>query len=395
LSVLKGIRILDLSRFQACPICGMILGDLGAEVIRVEEPEGAPDRTWGQCGPDGETLLYKVVGRNKKCITLSLGAPEGRKLFYELVKLSDVVLHNYTQGSPQADYLTYEKLRGVKESIIVVALSGYGQYGPDAQKPCFDGVAQARGGSMVLNGFSDEPPIKTGIPYIDVSAGLFATIAVLAALYHRDKKGEGQAIDVSLFDTATFITQSVGTLLLYELSGEVRKNIGNRGFHSYNTCQKAKDGWVVLSVATNSIWRRFAKLIGRPDMAEDPRLSDDTKRFHNAYLIDEVVSSWVAARTVEEVTSACEKARVPCGPLQTVDKLLTDVQVLAREMVVPIDYPQIGRVHVPGIPFKLSRTPGKIRTPSPALGEHNEEVYGGLLHLSGEEILQLKAKKII
>ncbi len=395
MGALDGIRVLDLSRFQACPICGMILGDLGAEVIRIEEPEGAPDRTWGQCGPDGETLLFKVVGRNKKSITLRINNPEGREIFQELVKRSDIILHNYTPGAPIAKEVNYEHLKDINNSIIVAALSGYGQYGPDAEKPGFDGVAQARAGSMMLNGFPGDPPIKTGLPFIDVGTGLFTAVAVLTALYHRHETGKGQSIDVSLFDTAAFFTQSVGALLLYELYGEARKQIGNRGFHSYNTCLQAKDGWVVLSVVTNSIWRRFARKIGRPEMADDPRFGSDMDRFHKAHLIDEVVKEWVAARTVDEVIKECEEARVPCGPVQTVNRLLTDPQALARDMALPLDYPGLGQLHVPGIPMKMSLTPGCIQSPSPKLGEHNEEVYGGLLGLSPEKVSELKAKGVV
>jgi len=395
LGALDGIRVLDLSRFQACPLCGMILGDLGAEVIRLEEPEGAPDRTWGQCGPDGENLLFKVVGRNKKSITLRINSPEGREVFRELVKRSDIILHNYTPGAPIAQEVSYEHLKEINASIIVAALSGYGQYGPDAEKPGFDGVAQARAGSMIFTGFPGDDPIKTGMPFIDVGTGLFTTVAILTALYHRDKTGQGQAIDVSLFDTAAFFTQSVGALLLYEANGEIRKQIGNRGFHSYNTCLPARDGWVVLSVVTNSIWRRFVKKIGRPELATDPRFGSDTDRFHNFQLIDAEIKGWIAARTVSEVMKACEESRVPCGPVQEVDALLKDPQVLAREMVVPLDYPGLGRVHVPGIPMKMSLTPGSIQGPSPQLGEHNEEVYGDLLGFSPEKVAELKAGGII
>jgi len=368
----------------------MLLADLGAEVIRVEEPGGAADRAWGQCGPDGESLLFKVVARNKKSITLKLNSPQGKELFEELVKRSDVVLHNYTPGAPVGKELSYERLKEINPSIIVAALSGYGQDGPDAERPCFDGVAQARSGGMVLTGFPEYPPIKTGMAYIDIGTGLLAMIGVLTALHHRDKTGKGQAVDVCLFDTATFMTQAMGALLLYHFYGEIRQHIGNRGFHSYNTCLRAKNGWVVLSVVTNSIWKRFVQRIGKPEMADDPRFGSDMDRFHNANAIDEVVRQWVSERTVEDVVQLCEAARVPCGPLQTVDQLLGDQQVLAREMVQQIDYGVLGKLPVPGTPIKMSETPGSIKTPSPTLGEHNEEIYGGLLGMNSDRLAQLK-----
>ena len=390
MNALDGIRVLDLSRFQACPLCGMLLGDLGAEVIRVEEPGGAPDRAWGQCGPDGESLLFKVVARNKKSITLKLNSPHGREVLRELVKRSDVVLHNYTPGAPIGKEVNYESLKQINPSIIVAALSGYGQDGPDAERPCFDGVAQARSGGMVLTGFPEYPPIKTGMAYIDIGTGLLAAIGVLTALHHREKTGKGQAVDVCLFDTATFMTQAMGALLLYHFYGEIRQQIGNRGFHSYNTCLQAKDGWLVLSVVTNSIWKRFVEKIGRPEMANDPRYGSDMDRFQNYESIDSVVKEWVATRTVDEVARLCEQARVPCGPLHTVDQLLDDRQVLARQMVQQFDYGALGKLPIPGTPIKMSETPGTIKTPSPRVGEHNEEVYGDLLGISGEKLVQLQ-----
>ena len=395
MDALEGIRVLDLSRFQACPLCGMLLGDMGAEVIRIEEPGGAADRSWGQCGPDGESLLFKVIGRNKKSITLKHNSPEGSNVFHELVKRSDVVLHNYTPGSPAGKELSYKSLSKVNGSIIVAALSGYGQDGPDAERPCFDGVAQSRSGSMVITGFPGDPPIKTGIAYVDIGTGLLATIGVLTALHHREKTGKGQAVDISLFDTANFMTQAMGALLLYHFYGEVRKQIGNRGFHSYNTCLKAKDGWVVLSVVTNSIWKRFVDKIGRPEMATEPGYQSDMERFRNAEPIDAVVREWVSARSVKEVIRLLEEARVPCGPLQTVDQLLADPQSLARGMVQQFDYGTLGRLPVPGTPIKLSLTPGRIRTPSPKVGEHNREVYGELLGLSESRLGSLKLQGII
>ena len=394
MSPLKGIRVLDLSRFQASPLCGMVLADMGAEVVRIESPEGAPDRNWGQLGPDGETLLFKIVGRNKKGITLNQETPEGKSIFLELVRHSDVVLHNFTPGAPMAKEINYDRLKEVKASIIVAAVSGYGQTGPDAENPCFDGVAQARAGSMVMNGFPGDPICKTGLPYIDITSGLCAAIGVLLALYHREKTGRGQAIDVSLFDTAFFATQSVGTLLLYQLSGEIRKHIGNRGFHSFNGCFKTKDGSVQISTATNSIWKRFMRAIDRADMIGDPRFKNDMDRFYKADLIDSIIKGWFEERTTEEVMNLLQKARGPCGAVKTVDQLITDPQVKAREMVKFIDYPGIGETPVPGIPIKLSLTPGNIHSPSPKLGEHNQEIYGGLLGFSSEKLSLLKKERI-
>ncbi len=391
MGVLTGIRVLDLSRFQSGPVAGMLLGDMGAEVIRIEEPEGAPDRSWGLLGPDGETLSYKIVGRNRKGITLRVNKPEGQKIFGELVKKSDVILHNSTPGTSMANELEYERLKKINGSIIVAAISGFGQDGPDAERVCFDHIAQAMSGAMMLTGFPGDPPLKTTVTYNDLGAGTYAALGIVMALYHRERTGKGQFIDVSLFDMAFFATQCMGALLLYKVYGEVRRQVGNRGFHSYLGCFKAKDGWIFLSGTTNPIWKRLMRAIGREDMAKDPRFSkNDMVRFDQADQIDQVIKEWVAPRTVAEVIHVLQEARVPCGVVNTVDKLEDDPQVAARKMIVDMEYPGLGHIPIPGMPVKLSLTPGEIRSRAPEIGEHNEEIYCNLLGFSQEELSRLK-----
>lgn len=396
MSPLKGIRVLDLSRFQSGPVCGMLLGDMGAEVIRVEEPEGAGDRSWGLLGPDGETLSYKIVGRSRKGITLRLNTEEGIEIFRELAKRCDVVLHNFTPGTKLAEELSYDQLREINPRVIVAAVSGFGQNGPDAKLVCFDHNAQARSGGMILTGFPGDPPLKTTITYNDIGAGQCAALGILLALYHREKTGLGQAIDVSLFDMAVFATQCMGALLLYHVYGEIRKQVANRGFHSYIGVFEAKDGWVLITGTTNPIWKRLTRAIGREDMASDPRFAEnDMVRFDNADLIDEVLRKWVEQRTADEVLNILQEARVPCARVNTVGKLLGDPQVEAREMVKYIDYAGVGKLPVPGVPIKLSLTPGSISAPAPKVGEHNEEIYCGLLGFNSEKLSKLKQEGII
>jgi crotonobetainyl-CoA:carnitine CoA-transferase CaiB-like acyl-CoA transferase len=396
MSVLKGIRVLDLSRFQSGPVCGMILGDMGAEVIRIEEPEGGPDRSWGLLGPDKEALSFKIVGRNRKAITLRIERPEGLKIFNALVKKSDVVLHNFTPGAPIAEQLSYERLKEINSGIIVAAISGFGHNGPDSKLVCFDHIAQARSGAMILNGFPGDPPLKTTVTYNDQGAGTYAALGIVMALYHRERTGKGQFIDISLFDTAFFATQCTGSLLLYKVYGEIRTQVGNRGFHSYMGCFRAKDGWIFISGSTNPIWRRLARAIGREDMANDPKFNqNDMVRFDHADQIDQVIKEWVAPKTVDEVIQTLQKARVPCGVVNTIDKLENDPQVVAREMIVNVDYPGLGRLPLPGFPIKFSLTPGSVRSRAPRLGEHNEEIYGGLLGLTRQELDRLKEENVI
>jgi CoA:oxalate CoA-transferase len=373
----------------------MLLGDMGAEVIRIEEPEGGPDRSWGQLGPDGETLSFKITARNKRGITLRLNTERGKEIFNELVRKSDVVIHSFPPGTSVAETLKYDRLKEINSRIIVGALSGYGQNGPYAKQACFDATAQAGSGGMVVTGFPGDPPLKTSITYIDISTGQSTALGILLALYHREKTGLGQEVDVSLFDTAFFATQALGVLLLYHVYGELRTQVGNRGFHSYVSCLKAKDGWVMMAPATDPIWKRFVRAIGRADMASDIRFRSDMDRFRNAPLIDPIVGEWVAGRTVDEVTEALEKVKVPCSVVNTVDNLVNDPQVKAREMIMMLDHPGLGEIPLPGPYIKLSRSPGSIRSVAPGIGEHNEEIYGGLLGFGSEEFGQLKKEDII
>jgi crotonobetainyl-CoA:carnitine CoA-transferase CaiB-like acyl-CoA transferase len=374
----------------------MLLGDMGAEVIRIEEPEGAPDRSWGLLGPDGETLSYKIVGRSKKGITLRIDKEQGKKIFNELVKKSDVVLHNFTPGTSMADELDYARLKEINPAIIVAAISGFGQNGPDANLVCFDHIAQARSGGMLLTGFPGDPPLKTTVTHNDLGAGIYAALGIVMALYHRERTGKGQFIDVSLFDVATFATQCMGALLLYKVYGEIRKQVGNRGFHSYLGCFEAKDGWIFLSGTTNPIWKRLSKAIGREDMANDPKFNrNDMVRFDHADLIDQVIKEWVAQRTVAQVISVLQAARVPCGVVNTIDKLENDPQVAARDMILNVDYPGLGSIPLPGLPIKLSLTPGSISARAPEIGEHNKEIYCGLLGFSRKELIKLLEEDIV
>jgi CoA:oxalate CoA-transferase len=248
---------------------------------------------------------------------------------------------------------------------------------------------------MLVTGFPGDPPLKTGVTYIDIGTGQCCALGILLALYDREKTGLGQEIDVSLFDYAFFATQALGVLLLYQVYGELRTQVGNRGFHSYIGCLRAKDGWVTIAPATNHIWERFTKAIGRREMSKDPRFRNDMDRFRNADAIEPAVSEWVSQRTVEEVMSAMDEAKVPSSPVNMVDKLIDDPQVRARQMIVSLDHPELGELPLPGIPINLSRTPGEIRSRAPKVGENNKEVFMDLLGLSREEYERIKSENVI
>jgi crotonobetainyl-CoA:carnitine CoA-transferase CaiB-like acyl-CoA transferase len=373
----------------------MLLADAGAEVIRIEPPGGGEDRKWALTGPDGETLTFKILARNKKGITLALNSDRGNQLFKRLVRCCDIVLHNFAPGTRMADELDYSILSKINPRVIVATVSGYGLNGPKAKQVGLDYAIQAASGSMVLNGFPGGPPLKSTVPYIDCCTGTACAYGILLGLYHREKTGTGQNVDLSLFDIGCFTTQTLGTLLLNHVYNERRQRLANFGFSTYMSCLQAKDGMVMVVPSTDHIWARFAKALGREDLIADSRFKSDGDRWQHMDVLDAIVQKWAHKRTVSEIVETMRKARVACEAVRSSEQLMNDPQVAAREMVVWEDYPGLGRIPIPGLPIKLSDTPGRIMSPAPRLGEHNEVIYGGLLHLSLEEIKQLREERII
>lgn len=394
--VLEGIRVLDFSRYAAGPSGGMILADMGAEVIRVEPPGGADDRTLGPLAPNGQAIPYCLIfARNKRGITLNVRSEKGRELLHRLVKKTDVVMHNFTSGSPEAKILGYEALKAVNPTIIVLSLSGFGNSGPYTQRPCFDSIAQAISGAMSYNGFPGNPPARAAVAYVDLATGVYAALGIMFALYHKQSTGEGQAVDLALLDTAVSFVSSMGTAAEVKLLNFVRQPIGNYSFYTYANAFKTKDGWVMVNLIGEALWQRFIKLVGREELGTDPRFVGEMKRFENRELITDLVKPWMAERTSVEVVRSLEEARVPCGKVNNLAEMTVDPQVRAREMLVEVDYPGIGKVPLPGVVPKLSRSPGKIERRAPLVGEHNEEIYGGLLGLPGQQLSQLKREGAI
>jgi len=344
---------------------------------------------------------FRITGLSAgKNITLHLNTEEGAAILEELVQHSDVVIHNFVSGTALARKLNYDDLKRINPRIVVASITGYGQYGPYAERVCLDYVTQAKSGIMALTGFPGNPPTRTSASFVDFGTGVCAALGILLALYHREKTGIGQAIDVALFDIASFLSQSVGALLAAEVYGrEVSERIykrgGNFGWSSYMNCLEAKDGWVMITPTSDGLWQRFVKAIGGDELATDPRFKTDRARGENAALIDRIVKEWVAQRTVDEVVNTLQGAGVPCEPVNTMYQLLDDPQIKAREMIVYADHPELGRIPLPGTPIKLSLTSGRIGALSPKLGEHNEEIYGKLLGFNSEKLSQLKQRGII
>jgi CoA:oxalate CoA-transferase len=393
---LEGIRVLDLASYIAGPYCCMLLADHGAEVVRAEPPGGKVDRETGPFSPDGQPITYGlVIQRNKKNITLNLRSERGQKLLEELVKTMDVVVHNYPQGTEEAECLTYDRLSAINPAVVVAAVSGFGQNGPYAERLCFDGVAQAMSGAMSITGYPGTPPLKAGVPYMDFNTAARTALGVMLALFERKTSGQGQLVDVALFDVAFSMIAAMGCAAEYKLLGEIRKPVGNCAFYAYIGSCPAKDGYVSINIVGNGMWRRMCKVIGRADLVGDPRFKDNLKRYRNYQAIDAILDEWCRKKTVAEVLEILEKARIASGPVNDIPAALKMEQVAARQMLVELDQPGAGKVPVPGVSIKLSRTPGRIEKRASFVGEDNEAVYCGFLGYSKEDLLKFKEEKAI
>jgi CoA:oxalate CoA-transferase len=392
--VLEDIRVLDLSRFISGPYCAQVLADMGAEVIRIEKVGGGDDRFLGPFTPDGQSMGVLTYSRNKKGVTLNIRSEQGRELLLRLVGVSDVILENFTPGYMDSLGLGYEKLRQVNPGIIYASISAYGRTGPYASRGGFDQIIQGMSGMMNVTGHPGAPPTKAGVSVVDYGAALYAVVGILLALRHRDRTGEGQLVDVSLLDTAISFMETI--FAEYMVLGVVRPQIGNRRPYSAPTdTYRAKDGYVSISISTEGLWRRFAGVIGREDLLEDPRFKGNANRAINQQYLNELAAGWVAQRTVAEIERTLEEAHIPCGRVQTITEVAHDPQLKAREMIVDVDHPGSGKVPLPGIVIKMSQSPGGIRSPAPRAGQHNDEVYTGLLGLSRDELRELQEKGVI
>ena len=394
--LLAGIRVLDLGRFVSGPFCGMLLADLGAEVIRVERSDGEEDRFHGLLSPSGDNYLFINRNRNKKAITLNFARNDkARKILNELVKHSDVVIENFSLEAAKTMGITYDNFKKIKPDIIYARASAFGLNGPYSHRLGFNETIDAMAGIMAISGFAG-PPCRDQVPWIDYGTASLAAVGVLAALYHRQNTGQGQMIDTALLRTA--LSYMAPYLAEWETGKKLRKQTGNRApWMGPNDTYKTKDGkWVVLSILTNPIWRRFCRFISREDLATDPRFHNDMSRWEHRNIIDPVVKEWVASQTAEEVTAAAEKIPIPCSICYSQTEVAHDPQVKAEEILTQLPFTdENGEVLVTNPPLRMSETPLTIERSFPAIGEHNEEIYCGLLGYSHEDLDKLKEEAVI
>lgn len=398
---LQGVRVLELGSLIAGPFATRILADLGAEVIKVEPPgQGDPLRTWGLPSHAGPSLWHLVQSRNKKSVTIDLRRPEGQALVRRLAREVDVVVENFRPGRLEAWGLGYDDLRRVNPDIVMVRISGFGQTGPYREDAGFGNVAESMGGLRYITGYPDRPPVRVGVSLGDSVAALYAVIGALAGLLRREREGQSERpapemVDVALYEAVFSLTEAI--LPEYAVYGQVRERYGNDLFSAAPSgVYETRDGrWMAIGANADPIFRRFAAVIGRPELADDPRFRDNPSRVRHHAELDAIIREWVAGQDAGPLWEALRRAGVPAGPVYSIADIVEDTQYRARGMLVNPGDPREPELLMPGIVPRFHDAPGRVRWAGPELGQHNEEVFVGLLGLRPDEVEDLRRKGVI
>lgn len=392
---LDGIRILDLSRVLAGPFCTQLLGDLGAEVIKIEQPgKGDDTRQWGPPWFHGESAYYLSCNRNKKSVTVNLQEEAGRDLIRKLATHCDVLVENFKTGAMAKWGLDYSSLREINPRLIYCAITGYGQTGPLAARPGYDFIIQAQGGLMSITGDPDGEPCKVGVAVADIVTGLYAHNAILAALFHRERTGEAQSIDIALFDAQ--ISWLANVAMNYLVTGEPPQRYGNShpNIVPYQTFRTA-DGHLALGVGNDGQFQKLCEQLELPELAGDVRFQTNANRVKNRNPLVEILQKKLAQHTTTKWVEQLTAVGIPAGPINTVAQALAEPQVAARDMLIEIMHPSGAPLKFLGPVPKFSATPARIQSPPPLLGEHTERVLRDLLHHTAGEIQQLRQQDAI
>lgn len=393
---LEGIRILELGTLLAGPFTGRMLGDFGAEVIKIEAPDKAdPMRQWGK-QKDGEGLWWPIQSRNKKSITLNLRTEEGQGIFKDLVKEADVIIENFRPGTMEKWNLSYETLSEINPGIIMTRTSGYGQTGPYHKRAGFGSVGEAMGGIRHVTGFPDRAPSRIGISLGDTLAALFATIGTLTALHERNHSGRGQVVDTAIYESVFSVMES--TIPDYLLAGYVRERMGNilPGVAPSNIYLTKEGTYIVIGANADGVFKRLCEAMGRPELYEDPKYRTHHARSDNMAELDQLIEEWTKTQETKEVLELLAEKGVPSGLIYSAKDIVEDPHYQAREMIIKTEHPTLGEFPMPGIVPKLSRTPGKVKhVGAETMGKYNDEIYGKLLKYSEEKLAELKGNDII
>lgn len=392
---LEGVRVLDLSRIMAGPFCSMILGDLGAEIIKVERPGlGDDTRAWGPPFIAGESTYYLSINRNKKSITINMKSQKGIEIIKGIAKQSEILLENFPPGTTERYGLDYDALKEINPGLIYCSITGYGPDGPYKNRTGYDLVASAVGGLMSITGEEDGAPVKVGIAITDVVTGLFAHGAIMAALFARTKSGKGQKIDVSLLEAqvAALINSASG----YLNSGKIPKRWGtaHESIVPYEAF-KTKDKYIIIAAGNDKIFDCLCKVLRLPDLAQDPRFSTNKQRVKNRKELIPILNKETVKKRADEWIQIFEKNGIPSGPINNIKEVFDDPQVLHREMLLEMPHPKAGKIRVAGIPVKYSRTRAEARMHPPLLGEHTEEILKNYLGYDDQKIERLRKEEVI
>ena len=391
---LDGMKVLDLTRVLAGPYATMLLGDLGAEVIKIEQPgTGDESRNFGPF-KNGFSLYFMSVNRGKQSVTLNLKTERGQAIFKQLLKQTDILVENFRPGTMQKLGLDYDTLKGEQPSLIYAACSGFGQTGPYAQQGAYDMIIQGMGGIISITGEPDGPPVRVGTSISDITAALFTTIGVLSALHHRNRTGSGQFVDVAMLDSLVAVLENA--VVRYFATGEAPKPLGAR--HPAITPFEAfasADGHVIIALGNDTLWAKFCEHVDRHELISDERFRTNADRTENHSELFPILSEIMSQRPTDGWIDALGAIGVPCGPINAMDKVVSHPQVQAREMITRIAHDITGEVEVPGVPIKLSETPGNVDAPAPSLGEHTTKVLTDLLKMSADEVEQLRRDGVI
>jgi crotonobetainyl-CoA:carnitine CoA-transferase CaiB-like acyl-CoA transferase len=389
-AALAGLRVLDVSTLFAGPLAATMLGDFGAEVIKIEHPKGDPVRYHG-ASKDGVGLWGKVVGRNKRGITLYLGSPEGQDVFRRLVASADVVIENFRPGTLERWGLSYEELSRINPGLVLVRVTGFGQFGPYSGRPGFGTLAEAMSGFAAITGEPDGPPTLPPFGLADGIAALAAAFATMTALRARDTTGRGQVVDLAIIEPILTLLGPQPTV--YDALGQIQPRTGNRSANNAprNTYRTRDGRWVAVSTSAQSIAERVMHLVGRPEFVDEPWFASGAERAKHADELDEAVGSWIAERDRDEVVRAFEEAHAAVAPIYDVRDVMADPQFAALGSLVRVADPELGSVLMQNVLFRLSETPGEVRSAGPSIGQHTEEVLGEL-GIGPDEVAELRQK---
>lgn len=389
MSALKGLRVIELGQLLAGPFCGQLLGDMGAEIIKVEPPgAGDPMRVWGQ---GEEKVQWEVVARNKKSVSANLRIKEGQMLVRKLIATADILVENFKPGTMEKWGLSPDILLAEQPGLIIARMSGYGQTGPYSDRAGFGGIGEAMGGWRYIVGEPDRPPSRMGVSIGDTLTATYGCMGILAALHHRSRTGQGQVIDAALYESVLQVME--GLVPEYDHGGFIRERSGSilPGIAPSNV-YRCKDGEYMIGANKDSLWQRLATAMGRPELGTDARYATHVARGLNQLELDELINAWTQTLTVDDVDALMIAHSIPAGRVYRAPEMLADPHFKAREAIVEVETERFGKLKMQGAFPKFSATPGGIRSPAPSIvGQHNDEIYGGLLGMAPGELANLEA----